>query len=206
LALVCDLETVPGFAEFLEGYLSQSRSEGEKRMARKRRLGRRLGWGVEVDEGTRERMIKEQVQWIGRGMFPIQIFENLLRLQAPDREDPAEAARRNGQLYRFLGAMRAGQKRLTDIVLQALTFKPDGPALLGGCYLAATGRDPAREQAFAAGVFQRLFDAVSYVAWTDKAKAEDLAYHRWAHYGYIALPIFVLAVLLLGAALKFWWS
>jgi hypothetical protein len=201
LALVCDLETVPGFPEFLDGYLEQCKSEEEKRKARKRRLGRRIGWGVDLDDSARQRMIGEQVQWIGRGMFPIQIFQNLLHLETAGREDPAEAVRRNSQLYRFLGAMRGGQKRLTELVLQGLSSKPDGPPLLGGCYLAATGRDPAQDQAFVAGVFQRLLDSIKYVSWTEKAVVEDAAYHRLTRYGYIALPIFTIAVVLLGVAL-----
>jgi hypothetical protein len=202
-ALVCDLENEPGFPEFFHGYLDQWRTEEEKRRERKRRLGRRFGWGVGLEGGARLRMVEEQVQWIGRGMFPFQIFKNIVRVETPDGEDPAEVLRRNGRICRFLEAMRAGQKQLSEIVLQALSSKPDGPALLRGCYLAATGRDPGGEQAFVAGVFQLLFESMKYVSWTERARTDDNTYHRWARNGYIALSIFSLAVVLLVALLVY---
>ena len=197
LALVCDLETVPGFAEFMEGYLAQCKTEEERRKARKKRLGKRFGWGVDLDDSTHEAMIKEHVGWIGRGMFPIQVYQGPLRLENADAEEAAKVVQRNGQLYRFMGAMREGQKRLTDLVVHGLASKPKGPALLGGCYLAATGRDPSREQAFVSGVFQRLLEAIRYVSWTQEALAEDAGYYRRARYGYIALPFFLVAVIVL---------
>jgi hypothetical protein len=194
VALVCDLEKAPGFPEFLEGYLAHCKSEEERRKERKRRLGKRFGWGVDLDPKTRNAVLEEDVRWIGRGMFPIQVYQNLLRLEKSEHEDVAEVVRRNSQLFRFMGAMREGQRRLSRVVVQGLAGKPDGPALLGGCYLAATGRDAAREQAFVPGVFQRLLDAQAYVSWTDDALAEDAAYHRWTQYGYIALPVFAVGV------------
>jgi hypothetical protein len=197
LALVCDLETVPGFAEFMEGYLASCKTDEEKRKARKKRLGRRFGWGVDLDSSPHEGMVKEHVEWIGRGMFPIQVYQGPLRLESSEGEDPAEVVERNGQLYRFMGAMREGQKRLTDLIVHGLATKPQGSALLGGCYLAATGRDPSHEQAFVSGVFQRLVEAIRYVSWTQEALAEDAAYHRRARYGYIALPFFLVAVVVL---------
>jgi hypothetical protein len=92
-------------------------------------------------------------------------------------------------------AMRDGQTRLTRIVAQGLGSRGDGPSLLGGCYVAATGRDAA-SQAFVKGVFDRLVDTqgeplLTYISWTDEAVAEDSRFHRYATWGYIALPFFV---------------
>ncbi len=198
LALVCDLETAPGFPEFIDGYLAHCRSEEERRKERKRRLGRRFGWGADADPKRRLAALETDAGWIGQGMFPIQLHQNLLRPERPDRERPEDAMRRNGRLYRFLSLMRDGERRLRRVVTQGLESRTDGPALLGGCYLAATGAEPA----FVAGVFQRLLEAQAYVSWTDQAVAEDAVYHRWTTYGYAALPLFVAG----AAGLLWYWK
>src|SRR5262249_41232828 len=124
LALVCDLETAPGFADFLEGYLAHCKSEEERRRERKRRLGRRFGWGGGVESKARAGVVGEEVGWVGQGMFPTQVYlNNLLRLENPDREDVGEVVRRNGRLCRFMGVMRDGQRRLSKIVSQGLESK-----------------------------------------------------------------------------------
>jgi hypothetical protein len=196
IALVCDLETVPGFPTFLEAHLARCRSEEEKRKERKRRLGRRLGWGVGLDPDARRRAVGEQVQWIGCGMLPVQIYKGM-RVETPGLEDEAAAVQRNYQLCRFLSAMHEGQRRLTGIIQNGLVSKADGPDLLGGCYLAATGRDPNTDQAFVAGVFERLLESVSSISWSDEALKEEAGYQTWTRYGYIALPVFAVAMVLL---------
>jgi IcmF-related N-terminal domain len=197
-ALVCDLEIVPGFGAFLDRYLARCTTETEKQVQRKKRLGRGLGWGVGLDSDARQRSVEEQVQWIGQGILPILIYKELLRLEMPGRESMEEVASDNGRLCRFMGAMRDGQKRLTRIVLQGLLSKTGGPELLGGCYLAATGRDATSAQAFVASLFQdRLLASISYVAWSQEALDEDANFHRWTRFGYTALPIFMVVLLLL---------
>lgn len=198
LALVCDLEIAPGFTEFLAGYLAHCRTEDERRKEKKRRLGKRFGWGVDTEPRQREKILQADAGWIGKGMFPIQVFQNLFRAEKPERERLEEAMRRNSLLYRFMGMMRDGEKRLRRIVTQGLESRPDGPALLGGCYMAATGREPA----FVAGVFQRLLEAQAYVAWTEKALAEDAGYHRKTRVGYVILPLFAAA----AATLIYFWQ
>jgi hypothetical protein len=203
-ALVCDLETVPGFAAFLDAYLAGGKTEEKKREARKRRLGRGLGWGVGLDPESRRRTVAAQVDWIGRTMLPKLIYgKDYIRLETPGREDLATAVRNNSQLCRFMGAMYEGQKRLTRIVLQGLMSKTSGPDLLGGCYLAATGRDAANEQAFVAQVFEgRLVASIRHVAWSQEALDEEARYHQWTSYGYMSLPVFVVAVIVL---VYLWW-
>lgn len=198
LALVCDLEKAPGFPEFLEGYLAHCRNDDERRKERKRRLGKRFGWGVDVEPRHRSAALEAETGWIGQGMFPIQIYQNLLRTEKPDREHLEEVTRRNSRLYRFMGLMRDGEKRLRRVVVHGLEARADGPALLGGCYLAATGPEPA----FIAGVFQRLLEAQAFVSWTDKALAEDAAYYRMTRYGYGLLAVVVVASV---ALLYYWW-
>ncbi len=202
-ALVCDLEKAPGFADFLEGHLARCRTEEERRKERRRRLGRRLGWGVGMDPATRRSAIEEQVGWIGRGMFPHQIYKSVFYTERPGREDPAEIIRHNYQVSRFFNAMFQGQRWLTAIVRDGLIIRQDGPELLGGCYLAATGQDADREQAFVAGVFERLQESLRLIRWSDEAFQEDAQYQQWTRLGYLGLPVFVLVVAVL---LILWWQ
>ena len=190
ITLVSDLETAPGFTEFLDGFLAHCKSEDERKRERRHRLGRRFGWGANVGGEKREEALTKDIRWIGHGMFPIQIYQNLLQIERADRETLAENMQRNGRLCRFMVQMREGERRLKEIVLKGLESRQDGPALLGGCYFAATG---GGVPAFVAGVFKRLLDAQAYVAWTDEALAEDAAHRRWARYGFVALPLFTLA-------------
>ena len=197
MAPVCDLETVPGFPTFLDAYLARFRTEEEKRKERKRRLGRRLGWGVGLEVDPYRHSVEEQVQWIGKGLLPQQIYEGLFRLETPGREDTTEVVRRNFQLCRFLSAMHEGQKHLTSIVVNGLVSKAGGQDLLGGCYLAATGRDASHEQAFVAGVFDRLLESISNISWSEEAIKEEEQYQLWTRFGYLGLPIFAVVMLLL---------
>ena len=78
--------------------------------------------------------------------------------------------------------------------------------MLGGCYLAGTGRDPGREQGFIAGVFRQLIENQNYVAWTPEALDEEADYRRWTYYGYLGLAVIVVLLALILASLvwPFW--
>ena len=75
-----------------------------------------------------------------------------------------------------------------------MTAEDVGPPLLGGCYVAGTGADGQREQAFLAGVIRRALENQNAVRWTEDALAEDADYRRYAYLGYLALAAFVAAV------------
>ena len=62
---------------------------------------------------------------------------------------------------------------------------------LCGFYLAATGGDTLREQAFASGVPQQLAEVQDAVAWTTEALEEDAAWRHWTLGGYVGLVAFV---------------
>ena len=77
-----------------------------------------------------------------------------------------------------------------------------GASLFGGCYFAATGRDPLSQQAFVAGVFPLLIENQNYVSWTTEALVEDASYRRWCVYGYAGLGL--LSAGLVSGAYFFW--
>jgi hypothetical protein len=101
-----------------------------------------------------------------------------------------------------MSQMAERQKPLSRLLTQAALGPgagEDRPPLLAGCYLAATGRKAATEQAFVRGVFDRLLKQQSAVAWERQAKEDDQRYQRWARQGEIALGV-VGALLFLGLA------
>jgi hypothetical protein len=77
----------------------------------------------------------------------------------------------------------------------------ESPPLFGGCYIAGTGKS-AEEQAFIPGVMQRLVENQGYVAWTPDVFSDDDWYRNNTRLGYMALTVFVLAVI----GLVGWWA
>jgi hypothetical protein len=62
--------------------------------------------------------------------------------------------------------------------------------MLGGVYLAGTGRETA-DQAFVQGVFQRVLDGQNAVSWSPEAVADDARLNRLTVMGYVGLAVFV---------------
>jgi hypothetical protein len=95
-------------------------------------------------------------------------------------------------MYEF----RERQKPLARILTRALGSDTTRSPMFGGLYVAATGRDAAREQAFTAGLFRRLIEEQNLVSWTPEAVTEEAFYQKWTTLGYIGVG--VLAVVVLG--------
>ena len=178
-ALVCDLETLPGFRELI-GRLPEAQ--------RQRRLGQRFPLVPDVEPAAVPPMIDSGVQWIGRKPLP-DLVDNLWRIEPEDRQPPGDVVRGNIRLYHLLRQFRERLKRLSRVLVRASAAEDGPPAMLGGCYLAGTGPDSAREQAFLPGVFRRLIESQDYVSWTPDALAEEAAYLRWTRYGYLGLGL-----------------
>jgi hypothetical protein len=201
-ALVCDLERVPGFAAFLEQF---------GRDDRRRRLGQRFPLVPELEPGQLRPTLDDMVHWVCHVIFPLRVYQ-AFGLEAAGRDDLPEVLKRNAQLYGLLSEMHGRQKRLSRLLAQAVLTGAGagdgrGPLLFGGCYLAATGRAADREQAFVPGVFKRLLDEQSAVAWTEAAFAEDEAYRRRARAGVAGLAgLGALVVLALGYSVYLWKS
>jgi hypothetical protein len=191
LGLVCDLETAPGFATFVDRF-----SEKE----RQRRVGQRFPLMPALPRSQLPDLIDASVRWVCHAVFPTWIYKSF-RVETPGREETSEVVRDNTQLFQLLGQMQERQKRLSRILNRAVAaIEENEPLLFGGCYVAGTGLDPDGEQAFVAGVLRRLIDEdQNYVSWTQKAATEEEDYRRWTQYGYGGLALFFVALVALAA-------
>ena len=193
VALVCELETLPGFRELIARL-----PEGQ----RDRRMGQRFPLVPDLAPGKIGPMIESGVVWIGGVLVP-KLVDRLWTVETPGQSTTADAVRGNVRLYELLRQIRGRMLRLSRVLIRACASDGDRVEMLGGCYLAGTGTDPASEQAFIPGVFRRLSEYQDFVAWTPGAVKEDATYLAWTRYGYIALAVLTLACLALaGVVLK----
>jgi hypothetical protein len=196
LALVCDLETARGFAEFRRSFTPETLKKG--------RIGQRLPLVPDVAPPDLPALLERGVQWIGQTVLPAGIIR-FLRTDAPPgdpRQTPAAATGHNRNLYLLLNQVYQRGPRLARIFGRGLPGSGqdasdplDAMPMFGGCYLAGTGRT-AQEQAFVPAVIQRLFGEQDRVSWTTAALADDARYKLWTAIGYGTI-VLVLAV---GAA------
>jgi hypothetical protein len=178
IALVCDMETAPGFSEFVARFPT-----GE----RQRRIGQRFPLNPDLNAGeSAAELIDRGAQWPCAALFPSWIYK-LFRLEGTGKEDLTTVTRGNVKLYQLLAHMRERRKRFGRILSRAVPADGTALPLYGGCYYAGTGRDANREQAFVAGVVQRLLKEQNAVSWTPEAIAEEAEYERWTKLGYAGL-------------------
>jgi hypothetical protein len=197
IALVCDLETAPGFSEFIQHFSAKERLN---------RLGRSCPLVPDLSAVRQPRsdvsavagMLHGLAEWICQSVVQSWVYEKFqLEGGSPGGLDAGSALQRNSRLFQFFDELQQRDERLGKILTEALAGKaPSEPLLLGGCYLGGTGADPAQEQAFVKGVFDRLVALEECVYWTEQARAEEEGYQRWVNLGWTAL-----AVLALGAAI-----
>ena len=187
-ALVCDLETLPGFRELI-----QRLPDDQKR----RRMGQRFPLIPDVEPNLYPAIYEGGIQWIAAQQFPAQV-DQLWRVEGSDGS-LADSIQGNVRLYQLLRQIRDRQRRLSRILTRAVLTDGVPTSMLGGCYLAGTGSDPRSEQAFIPGVFRRLTESQDLVAWTPELIASESRYLRWARQGYIAMTI--LTILYIGIIL-----
>jgi hypothetical protein len=181
--MVCDLETIPGFCEFIDRFPVDQRQ---------RRVGQRFPLlpDLNEDEAVTD-WVDRSVQWICQSLFPTWVYK-LFRVETAGREEFSPVVRGNIRLYQLMSQISERQKRLSHVLTRGLTTESQ-PWLFGGCYLAGTGTDATREQAFTAGVFRRLIENQNYVSWTVEAEQEEAKYARLVY----ALQIGIAAGILL---------
>jgi hypothetical protein len=180
-AVVGDLETARGFPEFRRGFPAETL---------KARIGQRLPLVPDVSNQEVPALYERAVQWIGQSVLPAGILR-FIRYDAPsDPRKTGSSVDHNRNLYLLLREVSMRGPRLARLLARGLTPSPDAALddvpLFGGCYLAGTGRQPD-QQAFVHGVFQRLMENQSSVAWTPAALEEDARYRRWSAMGYIGI-------------------
>jgi len=185
LVLACDLETVPGFRDFIE------RVSPKERQAR---LGQRFPLASPDLVGEE---LQDQIDKSIHFLCNSYLRDWVYRLFQVDMADGKDTVATNTGLYLFLDEMRGRKKNLSRILVQGLVKDAPVPLLFAGCYLAGTGNDKALEQAFVAGVFKRLEQNQSFVAWTDQALTDDRKYHWQANLGYAIVGVLVLILLAL---------
>jgi hypothetical protein len=198
--LVCDLETVPGFTEFIGRF---SETERQQRVGQRCPLVPLLQRretampAREREDQNLEGMFHSLAHWLCGTFFSGWVYKKF-RLETPNKAPLATVVKSNGRLFLFLEDLHERQERLAILLAHALV-EESGPPLFGGCYFAGTGKNPATEQAFVAGVFRRLPEEQNWVAWTPEALAEEEGYQRWVRRGWgLLIVISVAAVGVLG--------
>jgi hypothetical protein len=185
--LLCDLETAPGFVDFLERFPEEQRH---------RRVGQRFPLVPDLPEEEVPPVLERLVRWVCNDHFATWAYR-LFRVETPEKRDMAEAVRGNVRLYGLLRHMHEVDRPLARLVTRGLGTPHNGLLMLGGVYIAGTGLDPV-QQGFIAGVFRRLIEGQNYVAWTDEGLAEEADYDRWAQRGYLALVLLAVAAAVLA--------
>jgi hypothetical protein len=190
LVLACDLEALPGFCDCIE------------RVSPKERLGR-LGQRFPLaspdlaGEALQEH-IDKSIHYLCNSYLRDWVHR-LFRIDDAPGIDPTLT---NMGVYFFLDAMRERKKNLSRVLTHGIAKEAPVPLLYAGCYLAATGADKARDQAFVAGVFKRLLENQSFVAWTEEALSVDRKAHSQASCGCSLLGLVLVLVAAVGL---FWW-
>jgi hypothetical protein len=192
--LFCDLHEFPGCRELL---LRLPEAQ------RQRLLGQPFPLAPDLDGEGALKMLTQGVGWIADALLPSLAYHLMLAqpngrpANGDGRANPVEA---NRQLYGLVQTFWERGPRLERIVARLATTQREGPPLVGGCYLAATGPDPVHEQGFVGGVFGHLIESQDAVAWTGAARAEDAAYRRWTRIGYVTILLVVGSL----AGLAYW--
>lgn len=192
LLLVTNMESAAGFREFVKRFPAEQRQ---------RRLGQRFPLAPDLSASDTASMVSQSTEWVCHSMFPNWIYK-LFRLERSAADDAATVTEGNVELYRLMSEMRLRQKRLGQLTVRAVQPEDGGPPLFGGCYVAATGNDPANDQAFVPGVFRRLLENQNYLCWTETALEEDAAQLRWTTLGYVGIAL--VAALVVGVLAWLW--
>src|SRR5262249_13305041 len=156
--MLCDMETAPGFAEFVSRF---SDAERQQRMGQRcplvpalRRQASRTAQPFSAADESVATMFESLARWICQYLVPGWTYKKF-RVESPGKADVSAVTQTNARLFLLLDDLRERQSRLSTVLSHGLAIPEGGvPWLFGGCYLAATGGDVAREQAFVAGVFR----------------------------------------------------
>jgi hypothetical protein len=192
-ALVTDLETAPGYAEFRRGFSDK---------AARKRFGQGLPVVPDKAPADVPEFLDDVADWLRRSRFPSYVISFLKLDGQPDpRRSVSFVPPANHGLFKFLDEVHARGHRVGTILTNGLAgdlaADPADPLgrlpLCGGYYFAATGRT-ATEQAFTTEVFEKMLDEKTQraVAWSPAAHADEAWYRRAAYLGF-AVEFAVLA-------------
>jgi type VI protein secretion system component VasK len=193
LAVLSDMEKMPGFAEFVERM---------PQPLRRNRLGHGFPWNPAAEPAAFPQLLEGTAERICLADLPFWIYK-LFRIEPATDETVDQLIEGNSRLYEFLGQLHLRQKGLGRILARAFAQEANGKLLFGGCYLAGQ-----TQQAFAAGIFQKLLapETEALVYWTDQAIAENEKYERRTGCGYlIAVAATIGAVIAIVVAVLHWY-
>ncbi len=205
LALVCDLETAPGFGEFIERFQDKQRHQ---------RVGHRSPMIPDLDtwagkgdgeHKARAAMLDGLAQWVCSSVVAGWVSKHF-RMEAVGRDDVTTVTQANAQLFLFMNEMRERRRRLGRLLARGFVLENNVPLWFGGVYVAGTGPDPENQQGFVAGVFRRLIEEEKkgLVSWSSNALDDEAGYQRWVSLGQVALGVFVAAVVVVGVVVWLW--
>lgn len=184
IALVCGMETEPGFHELVK------RLGTEK--ARDNRFGSKFRpWDPATDENL-EALCYHACR-------PFQDF--IYRLFRERDALSTDHAVGNRRLFSLLCKIRRLQPRLKGILMDAFGYdsaRPEPPEwlLMGGIYFAATGERPD-QQAFVKAVFERMAELQESLEWTPQALRSNRRYQVLGNLCYAAAGLLGLAAVAL---------
>jgi hypothetical protein len=195
VALLVDMEHLPGFADFLQRQPAKE-------------LGNRHGNGFPMATRlTREEIVDEvrtSLTWVSTTYLQDSVYR-IFQVETPANKDPLPLIPGNSRMVLMLDEMNERAEALGWIISRAIAPENDSMFRYAGCYLAATGGKG--NQAFVAGVFQKMVREQSCVGWTDAALIEDAQYHSWARTYFIgALVLALVWCGLLAWIIKEQWS
>jgi hypothetical protein len=171
LAMICGLETMPGFADLVERLPAEQV---------RKRMGQRFPLVPDLAANAVPDQVESAVESIAGSLFPSMVHA-MFQVESPGGDAPEEVLRTNSQLFRFLDGILAKSERLARLVKDCLPTLRGEPLMFGGCYFTGTGRDSATEQAFVSGVLARMIkEDQDSVTWTEETIAEDAGALRLA--------------------------
>jgi hypothetical protein len=205
LALVCDLETAPGFMEFISRFQDKQRHQ---RVGHRSPLVPDLDtWAGKGDDEQKARaaMLDGLAQWVFSSVVSGWVSKHF-RMETPGRDDVMTVTEANSQLFLFMNEMRERRRRLGRLLARGFVLENNAPLWFGGCYVAGTGPDPETQQGFVAGIFRRLIEEEKkgLVSWSAEALADEAGYRHWVGTGQIVLGVFAVVVVVVGVGVGVW--
>ena len=191
VSLLVDMEQLPGFPEFMQ-------RQPPKELGNRRGSGFPMATRLPRDEILEH--VRASLAWVCTTYLQDSVYR-IFQGESPQGENPAALFPGNARLVLLLDEMNDRAASLELIIHHAIA--PEGETLFrySGCYLAATGGKG--NQAFTAGVFQKLVKEQSGVSWTEAALAEDAESRTWAtYYLILSCVLFVSLAVLLGLILS----
>jgi hypothetical protein len=190
IGMVCDVEVARGFGEFVRLFAPREKQ---------RRLGQKFPlypeYGRDATADTPMAALETLSEWVCSATLAGWVFQKF-QLETQQRVALETTIQDNGELFMFLDEIRWRKKHLSMMLTRGLRLKNASPLLFGGLYFAATGM-VAGEQAFVAGVLDRLVKEQNYVSWTEEAFEEEARLNRSIYQVYTILAVAVLGILAL---------